>query len=43
MTGTSIDIRRTLFATFGALFVGTFALSVAVAPIAAPLTAQRAL
>lgn len=40
MTNTAIDIRRTLFATFGALFISSFALSVAIAPVVMPLTAQ---
>lgn len=34
------DIRRTLFAGFGALLVSSFVLSAAVLPSVAPLTAQ---
>ncbi|MGF7149321.1 hypothetical protein FHS96_002963 [Sphingomonas zeicaulis] len=34
------NVRRTLFAAFGALFVSTLALSAAVLPTVAPMTAQ---
>lgn len=40
MTNTVSDVRRTLFAAFGALFVSTLMLSAAVVPTIAPMTAQ---
>lgn len=43
MTTTVSNIRRTVLAAVGALFVSTFALSTAVLPSVAPLTAQPVL
>ncbi|AHE52034.1 hypothetical protein [Sphingomonas sanxanigenens] len=37
------NVRRTLFAAFGALFVSTLALSAAVVPAVVPMTAQPVL
>ena len=43
MTTTVSNVRRTLFAAFGALFVSTLTLSAAIVPTVAPMTAQPVL
>ncbi|WP_281178279.1 hypothetical protein [Sphingomonas sanxanigenens] len=40
MTDTVSNVRRTLFAALGALFVSTLMLSAAIVPTVAPMTAQ---
>jgi len=43
MTTTFSNVRRSLYAAVGALFVSTMMLSAAVLPTVAPLTSQPAL
>ena len=43
MTDTASNLRRSLFAAFGALLVSSFALSAVIVPTIAPMTAQPVL